>query len=147
MQFENVKKWKKYVGKETSLTDLSQAFDSLDQKLLTTELNTYSFNIPPLRLIHDYLSNIKERTKTENTYITCMEIVLGVIQGSIWRPLLFNTFSADLFFIISNINISSYTDDNTSYITADSIDGLIKQWFENSFVKNNNDKFDLLINK
>ena len=74
-----------------------------------------------------------------------MDFVFGVTQGSILRPLLFNIFLAGLFFIISNINIASYADDNTSYIAADSIDDLIKsleeastalfQWFDNSFLK------------
>ena len=79
-----------------------------------------------------------------------MKIVFGVTQGSILRSLLFNIFLADLFFIISNINIASYADDNTSYIAADNIDDLIKleeasttlfQWFDNSFLKNNLEKF------
>ena len=33
---------------------------------------------------------------------------------------------ADLFFIISNIEIASYVDDNTPYVAADNIDDLIK---------------------
>ena len=63
---------------------------------------------------------------------------------------------ADVFFIIIIINIASYADDNTSYIAADSTDDLIKsleeastalfQWFDNSFLKNNPEKFHLLIN-
>ena len=117
-------------------------------------MNAYSFNLPALRLIHGYLSNRKERIKIENTYITLIEIVFGVTQGSILRPLLFNIFLAGLFFIVSNINNISYADDNTSYIAADNIDGLIKsleeastalfQCFDNSFLQN---KFHLLINK
>ena len=55
-----------------------------------------------------------------------MEIVFGVKHGSILRPLLFNIFLADLSFIISNINTSSYADDNTSYIAANNSDDLIK---------------------
>ena len=51
-----------------------------------------------------------------------MEIVFGVTHGSILKPLLFNIFLADLFFIISNIDIANYTDDNTPYIAADNID-------------------------
>ena len=91
-------------------------------KLLTGKLNTYSFNLPALRLIHDYLSNRKQRIRIENTYTTWMEIVFRVTHGSIFRPLLFNIFCADLFFIISNIDAVV----NTPYIAVDNIDDLIK---------------------
>ena len=138
---------------EMLLIGLSKAFDCLDHELPTAKLNAYSFNLPVLRLIHDYLSNRKQRIKIESNYITWMEIVFGVTQGS----LLFNIFLTGLFFTISNINIASYADDNTSYITADNIDDLIKsleeastalfQWFDHIFLKSNLGKFHLLINK
>ena len=80
--------------KETLLIDLSKAFDCLDHKLLTAKLNAYSFSYPALRLIHDYLSNGKQRIKIEKTYITWMKIVFGVTQGSVLRPVLFNIFLA-----------------------------------------------------
>ena len=89
------------------LTDVSKAFDWLDHKLLTYKLNAYSLNITALRLIHDYLSNRKQRIKIENIWI-----VFRVTQVSILRPLLYNIFLADLFFIISNIHIASYAGDD-----------------------------------
>ena len=61
--------------KEILLRDLSKAFDCIDHKLLTAKLNAYSFNLPALRLIHDYLSNRKQRKKIENTYITWLILV------------------------------------------------------------------------
>ena len=108
------------------LTDLSEAFDCLDHELLTATLNVCTLNLPALRLIRDYLPNIKQRTKIESTYSTWMETVFGVTQGSILGPLLYNIFLADLFFIMSNIDIASYADDNTSNIVSDNIDDLIK---------------------
>ena len=84
-----------------------------------------------------------------------MEIVFGVTHGSILRLLLFNIFLADLFFIISNIDIASYADDNTPYIATDNIDDLIKsleeaftalfQWSDNNLLKNNPSECHLLI--
>ena len=71
LQIENVKKNGKNVSvKETLLIDLSKTFDCLDRILLTAKLNAYSFKLPALSLIHDYLSNRKQRIKIENNYIT-----------------------------------------------------------------------------
>ena len=82
--------------------------------------------------MHSYFSNIKQRTKVENIWT-----VFRVTQVSILRPLLFNIFLADLFFIISNIDIASY-----GMIIADIIADDIEeastalfQWFDNNLLK------------
>ena len=118
--------WKRSVDKDkvfgALLTDLSKAFDCLDHELLAAKLNAYGFSLPALRLINNYLSNRKQRTKTENTYRTWLDIIFGVPQGSILGPLLFNVFLADLFFAVNDIDDASYADDNTPYMVADNVD-------------------------
>ena len=108
------------------LTDLSKAFDCFDHELLTVKLNDYGFNLPALRLIHDYLSNRKQRIKIENICSTWMEIIFGVPQSSILVQFLLNIFLADLFLIINDIDIANYADENTPYIIVDNIDDLFK---------------------
>ena len=137
------------------LTDFSKAFDCLNHDLLIAKLNVYSFSLPALRLIHDYLSNRKQRTRINNSHSTWLEIVFGVPQGSILGPLSFNIFLADLFFIINSTDIANYADDNTPYATANDIDSLIASleevskslftWFDNNLTKSNADKCHLLV--
>ena len=45
------------------LTELPKAFDCLDHELMIAKLNAYGLSLLALRLIHDYLSNRKQRTK------------------------------------------------------------------------------------
>ena len=62
---------------------------------------------------------------------------------------------ADLFFILTDVDIESYEDDNTPYVFADDINGVITslekaskallEWFENNLLKNNADKCHLLV--
>ena len=65
------------------LTDLSKAFDCLDHELLIAKLNAYGFSLTASKLIYDYLSNRKQRTKINSSYNSWHEIIFGVPQGSI----------------------------------------------------------------
>ena len=123
--------WKRSVDKGkvfgALLTDLWKAFDFLDHELLTAKLNAYGFSLPVLRLINDYLSNRKQRTKIENAYNTWLDIIFGVPQGSIPGQLLFNVFLADLFFTVNDIDIADNVDDLLTSLEQES-NGLF-EWF------------------
>ena len=137
------------------LTDLSKAFDCLNYELRTAKLNASGFSLPALRLIKDYLSNRKQRIKIENTYSTWLDIISGIPQGSVLGSLLFNVSSADLFFTVNDVSITSYADDNTSSMIADNVDDLITsfeqassgffEWFKNSLLRSNAGKCHLLV--
>ena len=106
------------------LNDLSKAFDCLNHKLLIAKLNTYGFTLTALKLIHDYLSERKQRTRVNNSYSTWFGILFGV-QGFILGPLLFNLFLADLFFIVNTID-AKYAYHNTPYTSSNDINKRIK---------------------
>ena len=61
------------------LTGLSKAFDCLDHKLLIAKLNAYGFSLPDLRLIHDYLSHRKQRTRVNNSYSKWLAVMFAVM--------------------------------------------------------------------
>ena len=91
-----LEKWKRSVdiGKAFGalLTDLSKAFDCLEHELLIAKLDANGFSLPALRLIHDYLSHRKQRTRVNNSYSEWHTVLFGLPQGSILRPLLFKIF-------------------------------------------------------
>ena len=89
-----LEKWKSSVDKCKTfgalLTDLSKAFDCLDLELLTAKLNAYGFDLPTLRLIRDYLTNRKQRTKIDDNYSSWRSTGVNSIQYVFGRPILYS---------------------------------------------------------
>ena len=138
------------------LTDLSKAFDCLVHDLLIAKLNAYGFDYNALRLIDNYLSDRKQRTKIGEAYSSWTDIILGVPQGSILGPLLFNIYINDIFCFTEVTTIANFADDNTPYICDKSIDLVLSKlekdsknlnhWFKTNYLKSNEDKCQLLLN-
>ena len=102
------------------------------------------------RLVQNYLSNRKQRTKINTEYSLWEEILFGVPQGSILGPRLFNIFLCYLFLIMNNTELASYADDNTPYAAGNNIEEVIVklqnasktlfQWFNDNQIESNPDK-------
>ena len=135
----------------TVLTDLSKAFDCLNHELLIAKLNAYGFSISALLFIHSYLTDSKQRVKVNGSFSTWTKTVLGVPQGSVLGPLLFNIYLNDPFMFLEETEICNYADDTAIYACSPNIenvimllenDGLkITEWFPNNCMNLNEDKY------
>ena len=154
-----IEKWKKIVDNEgvfgALMTDLSKGFDCIPHDLIIAKLEAYGFHIDASKLIHDYLSNRKQRVKVSDTYSSWKDIFYGVPQGSILGPLLFNIHLCDQFYFLEDLDIASYADDITIYTVNEKKESVISVletsssllfgWFNNNFVKANSDNSHLIM--
>ena len=109
------------------LMELSKTFDTLNHDLLITKLHAYGFSKTVLFLIKSYSSNRWQRTKINNSYSFRTELPLGVPQGSILGPLLFNINLNNLSFLALDTGICNIADDNTLYTCDISLSDVISK--------------------
>ena len=80
------------------------------------KLHAYGFSIESLKLINSYLTECKQRVKMNDQFSSWLDIVVGVPQGSILGPLLFNNiFLCDIILFFSDMDFASYVDISTPY--------------------------------
>ena len=137
------------------LTDFQRLLTVFSHELLIAKLIAYGAEILSVRLIYDYLTKRKQRTKIGNNYSSWRDILSGVPQESILGSLIFNIHICEIVFLLKDMHVANYSDDTTPYIYGENIESVIKSleqsanllfnWFKSNQMKSNEDKCHVLL--
>lgn len=98
--------------------DFSKAFDSINHDLLLSKLNHYGIRGIALDLIRSYLGHRQQFVQVNSFKSEVRSVKVGVPQGSILGPLLFNIFINDLVNIDVDTRYVIYADDATLFFSS-----------------------------
>ena len=117
-------------------------------------MSAYGFSRPALKLIHSYFHETQHRVKINGSFSTLKQTSLGVPQGSVVGPLFFNIFINHCY-LVKGTEICNYADDTTIFAYGSDMCSILKSleedasllslWFENNYLKVNDDKSHLLV--
>ena len=112
---ELLQSWQQVLGNGvftgTTLMDLSIAYNWIHHNLLIAKLEYYGVDKASLRLLLDYFTRRKQRSRPKQVYHLALSMIL--IQRSILGPLLFTVFINGLFLSIKKSEVCNFADDNT----------------------------------
>ena len=115
--FKTVEDWRLSLDNREAVAtlaiDLSKAFDSVCHGLLLAKLRAYGFTDQALELMSNYLKDRRQRLKLDGIYSDWKPLKVGVPQGSLLGPLLFNIYINDLNLQVTNSSLRLYADDTT----------------------------------
>ena len=81
--------------------DRSKAFDCLPHDFTIDKLSAYGLSDTACSFLYNYLSDRKQMVKLEQHHSSWLNTIKGVLQASIFRPLLFDIFINEMFFSVN----------------------------------------------
>lgn len=107
--------------------DLKRAFETIDPGILVNKLSIYGIQDIALNWITSYLSNRKQVVKLSEIISAEKDNKLGISQGSILGPLLFNVYINDIGNCLKYCEIRMFADDTLIYIKTNTIDEAVNR--------------------
>ena len=99
----------------------------MNHELLIAKPDAYGLGRSALEFIHSYLSARKQRVKVNGSFSNWRETNLGVPQGSVLGPFLFNICMNEILYLMEDAEICNYADDTIIYVVSGKIDDVVRR--------------------
>ena len=153
-----IEEWKKSVDYKNTSVLMDLSFYCIFHDLLLAKLRAYGLSVDAITFIYSYMKRIKQGVKINETESLFKILLLGVPQGSILGPILFNIVINDLLFFVNEAKQANFADDNMIYAAKRDLNELLRllekesevaiKWFsDNNMIVNPKTLQAIIINR